>query len=104
MPRLLAVNTLIVEVREIDGALVHGVGGAAVFVHARAHVKAGWSDVDRTVGRPLDDHIPAALRCPAFEPIHIMTVELNLIQPKRAGGHARGGEGRWPGAVWKALR
>ena len=97
---LLPIDALIGEIREIDRALVDRVCAAAVFMHARAHVEGRRRDVaDVAIRRAPDDHVAAALRRPALDPIHILAVELNLIEAKRAGGDARSRERRWPGAV-----
>ena len=90
----LAIHALVGEVGEVRRAVVHRVGRAAVLVHARADVEAGRRHVDvicRQMTR-LHDHIPPALRRPAFEPIHVVSIELNLIQSQRAGGNASRGQ------------
>ena len=84
------------------------VGAAAILVHARAHVESRRRHIHRGDPPKLrgrlrseggHDHIAPALRRPALEPVNVVTIQLNLIETQRAGGDARGGQGRRPGTV-----
>ena len=39
--RILDVQTLIHKIGEVDDVIVHGIGAAAIFMHAAAHVEPG---------------------------------------------------------------
>ena len=88
---LLLIHDLVGEVAEVDDAVVHRVGAAAIFVHARAHVESCGSDVLSLA--PPDDHASSTFGRPPFNPVHVAMIDLDLIKPKRARGHASRGEG-----------
>ena len=86
---LLLIHDLVGEVAEVHRAVVHRVGAAAIFVHARAHVEASGGHILDLGARPgSDDHAPSAFGGPSLNPVHIALIDLDLIEPERACRHA----------------
>jgi hypothetical protein len=104
LTRPLAIHALIGEVREVHGAPVHRVRGAAVLVHARADIETLRRDVlEHAVRRAAHDHVSAAFRRASFGPVQIVAVHGEVIEPQRACRHPRGGERRFPCPVPRHL-
>ena len=96
---LVAIETLIGEVREVDGAVMQRIRSAAIFVNARADVEPLRSDVNGTSRGPFHDHVPPTFERAPFEPVNVAAVNLDLIEPQRAGSDARCGQRRRPRTV-----
>ncbi len=94
------VQLLVGEVRGVDRALVDGVGGAAVLVHAAADVEPGRRHVCRGAPRRrAHEHVAPAFRRPALQPVEVVAVNGDLSETQGAGRGPRGRERRGPGAV-----
>src|SRR5437773_104456 len=82
------VETLIGKLGVVHGRLRHRVGGTAVFVHARANVRAHGSDVrNAPVSALLADDAPTAFAWPALAPIDGVGSGDNAAEPERRAGH-----------------
>ena len=100
---ILAIETLVGEVREVDGAVLHGERAAAIFVHARADV-VGVGIVGRHgIGLaardgPVDEASSLLLRL-ELGPVDRVAVERDLVEPDRLGHDEIGGDRGRPGTV-----
>jgi len=80
----LAVEALIAQVGKVDRAVQDGKGTAAVLMDAGAGVKGSWGHIAQApVGRPAHDDVAAALRRPQLDPVDVLAVKGDLLQPDR---------------------
>src|SRR5579859_704436 len=103
--RVLAVDALVVVVREPDGAVVHRVLAAAVFMDARPRVEARRRDVDDAPVRSVadDDHAPA-FEWTAFDPVEVVAVPAAHREDELALEQKVDRDGRGPRTVRRDLR
>ncbi len=78
-PRILPVEALILEIRKPDDAIPRQVRAAAILVHPGPRVELTRRDIGGApVGPSPDDDVAAGLGGPPFDPIDVVTVELDL--------------------------
>ena len=86
--------------RKVDDGVGHGIGAAAVFVNARAGVERRRIHVGHTAVAALaDDDIASRLRGASLDPVDVVAVEADLLEPDDAGDNDVAGERRFPGAI-----
>src|SRR5512139_2371575 len=95
-----AVDALVGEIDEVDGALAHQEGSSPILVDPGAGVERHGCHISgASLRAPADDHIPAALAGAGLDPVHVVAVEGNLAEGYGAGGDQVRGDGGLPGAV-----
>ncbi len=100
---ILAIETLVGKVREVDGAVLHGERAAAVFVHARADVEGVGIVGGHGLGLatrvgPVDEASSLLLRL-GLGPVDRVVIEGDLVEPDRLGDDEIGGDRGRPGTV-----
>src|ERR1051325_5833220 len=77
----LPVEWLVSIIREVNDALMNNLIAAAVLVHSRARVETRRIDVfPRARSRLPDDHLATGFGGPAFNPINVVAVYLDLTK------------------------
>src|SRR5271165_2975964 len=98
---ILAIESLIGEVREIYGAILHGKGAAAVFVRASANVEGvaviGRNELSLPALIGTVDEASSLLLRLRLGPVDRIGIQCDLVEPDRSGhneiGRDRGGPG-----------
>src|SRR5271166_6024446 len=99
--RILAIKSLIGEVREIYGSILHGEGAAAVFVRASANVEGvgviGRNELSLPALIGTVDEASSLLLRLRLGPVDRIGIQCDLVEPDRSGhneiGRDRGGPG-----------
>ncbi len=96
---ILAVETLVVEVGEPDGAVADRVIAAAIFMDARTRVEAARRDVgNRAVHGAAHYHLPAVLVRPSLDPVQVGAIPPRCGQAQLALEEQVDRDRRRPGA------
>src|SRR5208337_2175333 len=102
-PRVLAVESLIGEVREKYGAILHGKGAAAVLMRASANVEGigvvGRNELSRPALNDTVDEASSLLLRLGLGPVDRIAIERDLVKLDRVGHDEIGGDRGGPRTV-----
>src|SRR5258706_3554434 len=101
---ILAIETLVDEVGEPDGAVADRVIAAAIFMDARTRVEAARRDIgNRAVHGTAHYHLPAVLVRPSLHPVQVGAIPPRCGQAQLALEEQVDRDGRRPGAEWRGF-
>jgi hypothetical protein len=96
----LEIKSLIDEVGKNDSSMGDSVIAATVFVHARARVESRRCDIRQLSirGAPHDNFSSTFMGAP-FDPVDIVAIHSDLLEPNLTGSHKLCSDWRFPGSV-----